>query len=144
MPRILILCTGNSCRSQMAEGFLKAWDPTLTVYSAGTLPADEVHPLAIRVMREVGIDISSGYPKDVEQFTDQAFDYVITVCDHARETCPVFTGRVKQRLHYGFEDPAEATGTEAEMLAVFRRVRDAIQMTFRKFYEEKIRNRPEA
>ena len=140
MPRILILCTGNSCRSQMAEGFLKSWDPDLEVYSAGTLPADEVHPLAVRVMREVGVDISSGYPKDVERFVSQPFDFVITVCDHARETCPVFSGRVRERLHLGFEDPAEATGTEEELLAVFRRVRDEIQAAFRKFYNEKIRN----
>ena len=109
--RILILCTGNSCRSQMAEGFLKSLDPSLEVYSAGTLPARHVHPKAVRVMAEAGIDLSSKMPKNVEQFLHEAFDYVITVCDNARETCPVFFGEVKQRLHFGFEDPAEAAGS---------------------------------
>lgn len=131
---ILILCTGNSCRSQMAEAFLKSFDKNLTVYSAGTNPSDQVHPLAVRVMEEISIDISNGIPEDVEQYLDQQFDYVITVCDHARETCPVFTGDVKHQLHIGFEDPAEATGTEEEKLTVFRRIRDEIQEEFGKFY----------
>jgi len=141
LPRILILCTGNSCRSQMAEGFLKAWDPTLEVYSAGTAPSDEVHPFAVRVMREVGVDISSGTAKDVELFLDHTFDFVITVCDHAREACPHFSGGVKERLHFGFEDPAEAVGTEEDVLAVFRRVRDEIRRTFWQFYVAKISGR---
>ena len=139
MTRILILCTGNSCRSQMAEGFLKSFDPSLEVYSAGTNPSGAVHPKAIQVMQEVGIDISKGYPKDVDQFIEKPFDYVITVCDHARETCPVFIGQVKERLHIGFEDPAEATGTEEEILSVFRRVRDEIKQAFYDFYLQKIK-----
>ena len=138
MTKILILCTGNSCRSQMAEGFLKSFDPTLEVYSAGTAPAERVHPKAVQVMAEEGIDISKNYPKSVDQFIDQSFDYVITVCDAAKESCPVFTGNVKHRLHIGFEDPAEATGTEEEILAVFRKVRDEIKRDFRRFYEDVI------
>ena len=136
--KILILCTGNSCRSQMAEGFLKTFGKSLQVYSAGTYPSNQVHPLAVQVMREAGVDISSGYPKDVEQFLDQSFDYVITVCDNAKETCPTFTGQVKELLHIGFEDPAEATGTNDEILATFRRIRDEIKKDFGKFYREKI------
>ena len=137
--KILILCTGNSCRSQMAEGFLKSFDPTMQVYSAGTSPSSRVHPKAVQVMAEVGIDISDGYPKQVDQFLEQSFDYVITVCDNARETCPVFLGDVKEQLHIGFEDPDEATGTEEEVLAVFRRIRNEIQRDFQQFYNERIK-----
>ncbi len=133
--KILILCTGNSCRSQMAEGFLKSFDPELEVYSAGTNPSDAVHPKAIQVMKEVGIDISGGYPKNVDQFLDQSFDYVITVCDNAKETCPVFMGDVKEQLHIGFEDPAEATGTEEKILNEFRKIRDEIKRDFFEFYK---------
>lgn len=132
--KILILCTGNSCRSQMAEGWLKSFDPRLEVYSAGTAPAERVHPKAVQVMAEVGIDLSHSYPKAVEQFLPIDFDYVITVCDHARETCPVFLGSVKHRLHIGFEDPAAATGSEEEVLDVFRRIRDEIKEKFFQFY----------
>lgn len=138
MKRILILCTGNSCRSQMAEAFLKSLDSDLEVYSAGTNPASQVHPKAIRVMKEIGIDISGGAPKNVDLFLDQTFDYVITVCDNAKETCPVFMGEVKERLHIGFDDPAEATGTDKEILSEFRRVRDEIQNRFLQFYRQKI------
>jgi len=136
MKKILILCTGNSCRSQMAEGFLKLFDSSLAVHSAGTAPSPQVHPKAVRVMQEIGIDISDGYPKSVDQFVDQAFDYVITVCDSAKETCPVFMGEVKHNLHMGFDDPAAATGTEAEILAEFRRIRDEIRERFRAFYDD--------
>ena len=139
--KILILCTGNSCRSQMAEGFLKSFDPNLEVYSAGTAPAERVHPKAVQVMVEEGIDIRNNYPKSVDQFIDQSFDYVITVCDAAKESCPVFTGNVKHRLHIGFEDPAEATGTEEEILAVFRKVRDEIKRDFRRFYDDVLKSR---
>lgn len=131
--RVLILCTGNSCRSQMAEGFLKSFAPGLEVHSAGTHPASQVHPLAVRVMREAGIDIAGNRPKSVEQFLDQPFEYVITVCDHARETCPVFTGLVAHRLHIGFEDPVMATGPEEDVLLIFRRVRDEIRHSFLEF-----------
>lgn len=131
--KILVLCTGNSCRSQMAEAFLKSFDRNLEVYSAGTAPAGRVHPKAIQVMKEVGIDISANKTKTVQQFLSQPFDYVITVCDNAKETCPFFTGKVEHRLHMGFEDPAEATGTEEEILSVFRKVRDEIKKEFRRF-----------
>lgn len=131
--KILILCTGNSCRSQMAEGFLKSFDPNLEVHSAGTAPSDRVHPLAVKVMHEKGISLEGHSPKSVDQFLDQQFDYVITVCGGAEESCPAFTGAVKQRLHIGFEDPAEATGTEEEVQAVFRTIRDQIEERFRKF-----------
>ena len=125
--RILILCTGNSCRSQMAEAFLRSFDPKLEVYSAGTSPAARVHPKAIAVMHEVGISLHGYRTKHVDGFIDQPFDYVITVCDHAKETCPIFTGQVKQRLHIGLKDPAEAEGTDEEVLAVFRHLRDEIR-----------------
>lgn len=134
--RILILCTGNSCRSQMAEGFLKSFDPSLEVVSAGTKAASRVHPKAIQVMNEIGIDLSVSFPKTVDQFLVQPFDYVITVCDNAKESCPVFIGNVKHRLHIGFDDPADAAGTEEEILSVFRRVRDEIKRDFFKFYNE--------
>lgn len=137
--KILILCTGNSCRSQMAEGFLKSFDKELEVYSAGTKPAESVNPKAIQVMKEVGIDISNNYSKDVEQFINQSFDYVITVCDNAKETCPVFIGNVGKQLHIGFEDPADATGTEEEILSIFRKVRDEIKKEFYDFYLNRLK-----
>ena len=138
--RILILCTGNSCRSQMAEGFLKSFDPNLEVYSAGTNPASHVSSRAIQVMKEIGIDISQEYPKSVDQFLNDSFDYVITVCDYAKETCPAFSGKVTHRLHIGFDDPAEATGTEEEVIAIFRRVRDEIKEQFYEFYQSKLKD----
>ena len=122
----------------MAEGFLKSLDPELEVYSAGTNPSNRIHPLAIQLMQEVGIDISRGHPKNVDQFLNRTFDYVITVCDNARETCPVFLGGVKERLHIGFEDPAQVTGTDEQVLEIFRKVRDEIKHEFQKFYQEKI------
>ncbi len=135
MPKkILILCTGNSCRSQMAEGFLKVFNPELEVYSAGTNPSNEVHPKAIATMKEMNIDISGNLPKNVSELLNQPFDYVITVCDSAKETCPYFSGEVKHRLHIGFEDPAEATGTDEEIMAEFRRIRNEILVDFFKFY----------
>jgi arsenate reductase (thioredoxin) len=136
MKKILVLCTGNSCRSQMAEGFVRHFRPEFEVYSAGTAPAAEVHPLAVKVMAEEGIDISDGEPKLVNQFIDHDFDYVITVCDDAKETCPVFIGSVKEQLHMGFEDPAMATGSDEEVLGVFRRVRDEIKRDFKMFIDE--------
>ena len=129
--KVLILCTGNSCRSQMAEGFLRSFDPELEVYSAGTYPAPRISSKAVRVMKERGIDISGQYPKDVDQFTAQSFDYVITVCDSSRESCPVFSGKVGRILHIGFEDPAAASGTEDEVLQIYREVRDQIETKFR-------------
>jgi len=125
--KVLVLCTGNSCRSQMAEGFINhllrgRWEAR----SAGTAPAAGVHPLAVAVMAEVGIDISRGRPTRVDEVLDRPWDLVITVCDSARETCPVFPRQVEQ-IHVGFPDPAAVTGTEAERLAAFRRIRDAIR-----------------
>lgn len=137
--RILILCTGNSCRSQITEGFLKSFDARLDVYSAGTTPASRINPYAIRVMNEVGIDISGGHPKNADQFLAQPFDYVITVCDEADKNCPYFSGKVGKRLHIGFPDPALATGTDAEILAVFRTTRDDIRTKFRKLYENELK-----
>ena len=134
--KILILCTGNSCRSQMAEGFLKSFDPRLEVASAGTQPGSHVHPIAIKVMKELDIDISENYPKPVDEFFLHTFDYVITVCGDANENCPVFTGNVIHRLHIGFDDPAEATGTEEEILNEFIRIRNEIERDFREFYSE--------
>ena len=137
--KILVLCTGNSCRSQMAEGFLRSFDRRLEMYSAGTNPSVRVHPRAVKVMKEVGIDIAGQQPKRIDDFLDKTFDYVITVCDNAREHCPLFTGQVRHRLHIGFEDPAAATGTDEEIDQVFRRVRDEIRKEMFDFYSA---NRP--
>ncbi len=137
--RILILCTGNSCRSQMAEGFLKEFDETLEVFSAGTRPSHEVHPKAVEVMQELGIDLSDHLPESVDKYLDQKFDYVITVCGSAKETCPTFLGDVKNHLHIGFEDPADATGTNEEILHEFRTIRDEIKRDFYTFYLEKVK-----
>jgi arsenate reductase len=123
----------------MAAGFLKSWDSRLDLNSAGTHPAPKINPFAVEAMKEVGIDISSGYPKSVMQFVSQSFDYVITVCDDADRNCPNFSGKVGRRVHIGFPDPAKATGTDAEKMAVFRKVRDDIQKRFREFYETNIR-----
>ena len=122
----------------MAEGFLKSFDKRLEVYSAGTKPASKVNPKSVKVMEEDGIDISSQYPQNVNEFVNESFDYVITVCDNAKEVCPVFNGEVKQQLHLPFEDPYEATGIEEEVLAVYRRVRDEIKERFKRFYDEEI------
>ncbi len=132
--RILVLCTGNSCRSPMAEGFLRSFQKDWQVYSAGTHPAATVNPYAVRVMKEAGIDISQHTPAWIGQYLNDEFDYVITVCDSAKESCPVFLGRVTNRLHIGFPDPADATGTEEEILSVYRTVRDSIRKEFYQFY----------
>lgn len=137
--RVLILCTGNSARSQMAEGFLRALDARLEVHSAGTEPAPQVNPFAVAAMREAGLDISSARPKDVRRFLDQPFDYVVTVCGEADRNCPVFTGQVRRRLHIGFPDPARATGSDEKILEAFRRVRDDIRQRFTELYEQEIR-----
>ncbi|MCU0453258.1 MAG: arsenate reductase ArsC [Bacteroidetes bacterium] len=131
--KILILCTGNSCRSQMAEGFVQCFAPAAEVHSAGTAPAERVHPLAVKVMQEKGIDLSGHRPKSVDQFLSQPFDHVITVCGDAEENCPAFIGTVKHRWHIGFEDPAKVTGTEAFVLSEFRRIRDDIEARFGEF-----------
>jgi arsenate reductase (thioredoxin) len=125
----------------MAAGFLKSFDPNLEIYSAGTNPAINVSSRAIQVMQEIGIDISKEHPKLVDHFLDESFDYVITVCDHANETCPVFMGKVNHRLHLGFEDPALAAGTKEEVLTIFRHVRDEIKEQFYKFYKSELQSR---
>lgn len=122
----------------MAEGFLRSFDTSLEVYSAGTQPASQVHPLAIQVMGEKGVDLSEHRPKLVDQFLNASFDYVVTVCDHAKETCPVFLGDVRHRLHIGFDDPAMAQGTKEQKVSEFRRVRDEIEQRFRAFYTSDI------
>lgn len=137
--KILILCTGNSCRSQMAHGFLQSFDKTLDVFSAGTEPAGKVNPMAVRVMAETGVDISDHIPENVRVYIGQEWDYVITVCGGANERCPVFTGNVKHRLHIGFDDPSEAQGTPDFINREFLRVRDEIKQRFREFYDTKIK-----
>jgi arsenate reductase len=124
----------------MAQGFLKHFHPDWEVFSAGTKPAGRVNHLAIRVMEEKGIDISGEYPKPVEQFISEEFDYVVTVCDGARESCPVFTGRVKHRIHIGFEDPSDSVGTDEEVLPVYRKVRDQIADRFAAFPESSVKS----
>ena len=129
-PTVLILCTGNSCRSHMAEGVLKkvAGD-FLDVQSAGSKPAGYVHPLAIQVMKEIGIDISAHRSKSMNEFLDKSIETVITVCGNADQACPIFPGQVN-RYHWGFFDPAKAEGTEEEKLHIFREVRDQMRLVF--------------
>lgn len=129
-PNILILCTGNSCRSQMAEAILRAAAGDLMeVHSAGSNPAGYVHPKAIAVLKEIGIDISGNESKHMNEFMDRNIATVITVCGNADQACPMFPGQVN-RHHWGFDDPAHATGSEEEILNAFRRVRDQIKLVF--------------
>ena len=129
-PAVLIFCTGNSCRSHLAEGILRHVAGDLfDVYSAGSNPAGYVHPKAIEVMQEIGIDIAGHTSKHMSQFLDQKIDTVITVCGKADQACPMFPGQVN-RYHWGFDDPAHAQGMEEEILSVFRRVRDQIRLVF--------------
>ena len=123
----------------MAQGFLQSFDKKSEVFSAGTIPAGRINPKAVEVMAEEGIDISSNVPKSVDEYLNEEWDYVITVCDEANEACPYFPGIVKHRLHMGFEDPSNATGTEEFIMSEFRRVRDLIKVEFRKFYEENLK-----
>lgn len=132
--KILVLCTGNSCRSQMAQGFLQSFDKRLKVFSAGTEPAVRINPTAVKVMKETGIDISNNKPVSVDKYLNEEWDYVITVCDEANESCPVFPGKVRNRLHLGFEDPSHATGSEDFKMSEFRRIRDLIKKEFWDFY----------
>jgi arsenate reductase len=118
----------------MAEGILRSFNMEFRVFSAGTHPEKEINKFAVAVMKEIGIDISLQYPKNVNEFVNESFDYVITVCDNAREICPVFTGNVKHRLHIGFEDPASAKGTDEEIMIVYRKVRDQIAGEFKKLF----------
>jgi arsenate reductase (thioredoxin) len=136
-PLVLILCTGNSCRSHMAEGFLRAAaGDILDVQSAGSKPANHVHPMAIQVMREAGIDISQHRSKHLNEFLDKKVETVITVCGNAEQVCPMFPGQVN-RHHWPFDDPAKAEGSNEEILKVFRRVRDEIKQTFEAYGTER-------
>jgi len=131
--RVLFLCTGNSCRSHMAEGLLrKLGGDGFEVFSAGSKPAGYVHPLAVQAMSELGVDISHHESKSVDVFVGKQFDYVITVCAKARESCPSLPGATKQ-LHWDFDDPAHATGSDEEKMRVFRRVREEIKQRLRLF-----------
>ncbi len=140
MMKFLILCTGNSCRSQMAHGFLQSFDADLVVRSAGTHPAGNVHPLAVEVMTELGIDISRHTPNNVSEYLTENWDYVITVCGSAQENCPFFTGKVRHRLHFGFEDPSGIVGSVEYVKSQFRRIRDEIKEVFYKFYLTEIKD----
>lgn len=137
--KVLILCTGNSCRSQMAHGFLQSFDPNIKVFSAGTRPAERVNPRAVEVMKERGIDISGRTPHNVENYLNETWDYVITVCGGANESCPTFIGNVKHRIHIGFDDPSDAIGSEEFVMAEFRRVRDEIKTRFEQFYNDNLK-----
>ena len=132
-PLVLILCTGNSCRSHLAEGILRAAAGDLIeVASAGSKPAGYVHPKSIEVMKEIGIDISGHRSKHLEEFLNRQVDTVITVCGNADQACPMFPGQM-HRYHWGFDDPAHSTGTEVQILNEFRRVRDQIKNVFEAF-----------
>lgn len=138
--KILILCTGNSCRSQMAHGFLQSFDKNIIVCSAGTQASGKLNQGAVEAMNEVGIDISHHTSDSVEKYLNEEWDYVITVCGGANETCPTFLGKVKHRLHMGFDDPSHVTGSEEFIKSEFRRVRDEIREGFYKLYVEQIKN----
>lgn len=137
--RILILCTGNSCRSQMAHGFLQSFDSALTVCSAGTQASGKLNEGAVKAMAEAGIDISGHTSDPVGKYLAEEWDYVITVCGGANETCPMFTGVVKRRLHIGFDDPSHAVGSEEFIESEFRRVRDEIRREFHRLYVDEIK-----
>ncbi len=136
--KVLILCTGNSCRSQMAHGYLQSFDSKLTVCSAGTEASGKLNMKAVAAMKEDGIDISNHTSDSVSKYLDEAWDYVITVCGGANESCPAFIGNVKNRLHIGFDDPSHATGTEEFIWSEFIRVRDEIKKGFWEFYSKEI------
>ena len=122
----------------MAQGILQSLDPHFDVHSASTKPASEVHPLGIKVMSEIGIDISTHYTKHIDRFLDQEWDFVITVCGGANESCPMFSGKVGKRLHIGFDDPDAFTGTDEEIIAEFRRVRDEIKLKMQEFCQNEL------
>lgn len=137
--KILILCTGNSCRSQMAHGFLQSFDANLMVYSAGTKASGKLNPKAVEVMKEAGVDISHHNSDSVEKYLGEEWDYVITVCGGANETCPMFAGKVKHRLHIGFDDPSDAQGTPKFIHSEFIRVRNEIRQSFFELYNTKLK-----
>ena len=137
--KVLILCTGNSCRSQMAHGFLQSFDNRLEVSSGGTEASGKLSSRAVKVMGEIGIDISHHTSDSVDKYLSDEWDYVITVCGGANENCPAFFGKVKKCLHIGFDDPSHAVGTEEFIWSEFYRVRDEIKDAFGKLYEEEIK-----
>jgi len=137
--KILILCTGNSCRSQMAHGFLQSFDSSITVCSAGTQASGKLNQKAVAVMKEAGVDISNHTSDSVDKYLNETWDYVITVCGGANEECPAFFGKVTHRLHMGYDDPSHAEGTEEFIQSEFIRVRDEIKEGFYKFYIEQIK-----
>ncbi len=137
--KVLILCTGNSCRSQMAHGFLQSFDPRLEVFSAGTEASGKLNPKAVEVMKEAGIDISHHTSDQIDRYLAEEWDYVITVCGGANENCPVFMGRVKHRLHMGYDDPSHATGTPEFIQSEYYRVRDEIREGFRNLYQDRLK-----
>lgn len=136
---VLILCTGNSCRSQMAHGFLQSFDPNINVCSAGTEASGKLNAKAVKAMAEIGIDISNHTSDSVSKYLNDEWDYVITVCGGANEACPAFMGKVKHRLHIGFDDPSHAVGTDEFIWSEFIRVRDEIKDGFFRFYQEQIK-----
>ena len=138
--KVLILCTGNSCRSQMAHGFLQSFEPSLIVCSAGTNASGKLNPKAVEVMKEAGIDISHHTSDSVDKYVNDEWNYVITVCGGANESCPTFTGKVKHRLHIGFDDPSDAVGTPEFVQSEYIRVRDEIKKGFYEFYLKEIKS----
>lgn len=136
---ILILCTGNSCRSQMAHGFMESFDSSLYVRSGGVEPAKQVNPKAIKAMKEIGIDISDHKPCGMANYVNEDWDFVVTVCGHAEETCPAFVGKVGKRIHMPFDDPSHVKGTDEFIWSEFMRVRGEIQTKFRKLYDEEMK-----
>lgn len=136
--KILILCTGNSCRSQMAHGFMQSFDSRMQVFSAGTEASGRLNEKAVKVMGEIGLDISGHTSDSVEKYLGEEWDYVITVCGGANESCPAFMGKVKHRLHIGFDDPSHAVGTDEFIWSEFHRVRDEIKERFYQLYQEDI------
>ena len=137
--KVLVLCTGNSCRSQMAHGFLESFDKEIIVRSAGTEASGKLNQKAVLAMKEIGLDISHHTSDSVEKYLGEEWDYVITVCGGANEACPAFVGKVKHRLHIGFDDPSHAIGTDEFIWSEFIRVRDEIKTAFYQFYFEQIK-----
>lgn len=137
--KVLILCTGNSCRSQMAHGFLQSFNPNITVCSAGTQASGKLNEKAVAVMKEAGVDISHHTSDSVDKYLKDEWDYVITVCGGANEECPAFFGKVKHRLHIGFDDQSHAVGTAEFIDSEYIRVRDEIKEVFWRFYMQEIK-----
>lgn len=138
--KVLILCTGNSCRSQMAHGFLQSFDNRLEVFSAGTEASGQLNPGAVKAMKEAGIEISNHTSDQVDKYLGTEWDYVITVCDQANEACPFFSGKVRHRLHMGFDDPSKAQGSPEFINSEFIRVRDEIKDAFYKLYNQTLKS----